>query len=151
MNSSLSLTLDAFYTETTVTFDAHYSEDVFILDGILQNENKQKVKEFLNLVRQQADCTWFAKVESQNFVPTAAGLASSASGLAALAGACNVALGLNLSAKDLSRLARRGSGSACRSILVVLLNGTKATLMKRRLLKIFQPIIGKTNWPCSLS
>ena len=61
MNSSLSLTLDAFYTETTVIFDAHYSEDVFILDGILQNENKQKVKEFLNLVRQQADCTWFAK------------------------------------------------------------------------------------------
>ena len=117
MNSSLSLTLDAFYTETTVTFDAHYSEDVFILDGILQNEKQtKKVKEFLNLVRQQADCTWFAKVESQNFVPTAAGLASSASGLAALAGACNVALGLNLSAKDLSRLARRGSGSACRSI-----------------------------------
>ncbi len=59
------------------------------------------------------------KVESQNFVPTAAGLASSASGLAALAGACNVALGLNLSAKDLSRLARRGSGSACRSIFLV--------------------------------
>lgn len=81
-----------------------------------KTKNKQKVKEFLNLVRQQADCTWFAKVESQNFVPTAAGLASSASGLAALAGACNVALGLNLSAKDLSRLARRGSGSACRSI-----------------------------------
>ena len=150
MNSSLSLTLDAFYTETTVTFDAHYSEDVFILDGTLQNENKQKVKEFLNLVRQQADCTWFAKVESQNFVPTAAGLASSASGLGCFSGACNVALGLNLSAKDLSRLARRGSGSACR-ILVVLLNGTKATLMKLRLLKIFQPIIGKTNWPCSLS
>ena len=136
MNSSLSLTLDAFYTETTVTFDAHYSEDVFILDGILQNEKQtKKVKEFLNLVRQQADCTWFAKVESQNFVPTAAGLASSASGLAALAGACNVALGLNLFA----------------AFLVVLLNGTKATLMKRRLLKIFQPIIGKTNWPCSLS
>lgn len=43
-------------------------------------------------------------------------MASSASGLVALAGACNVALGLNLSAKDLSRLARRGSGSACRSI-----------------------------------
>ncbi len=41
MNSSLSLTLDAFYTETTVTFDAHYSEDVFILDGILQKRKKQ--------------------------------------------------------------------------------------------------------------
>ncbi len=55
-------------------------------------------------------------MESQNFVPTAAGLASSASGLAALAGACSEALDLNLSEQALSRLARRGSGSACRSI-----------------------------------
>ena len=63
MNSSLSLTLDAFYTETTVTFDAHYSEDVFILNGILQNEKqKKKVKEFLNLVRQQAD--WYLVCKS---------------------------------------------------------------------------------------
>ena len=100
------------FTQKQLTFDAHYSEDVFILDGILQNEKQTKSQRILNLVRQQADCTWFAKVESQNFVPTAAGLASSASGLAC----CNVALGLNLSAKDLSRLARRGSGSACRSI-----------------------------------
>ena len=45
-------------------------------------------------------------------MPTAAGLASSASAYAALAGACNEALDLNLSDKDLSRLARRGSGSA---------------------------------------
>ena len=80
MNSSLSLTLDAFYTETTVIFDAHYSEDVFIFRWYLAKRKQTKVKEFLNLVRQQADCTWFAKVESQNFVPTAAGLASSASG-----------------------------------------------------------------------
>ncbi len=57
-----------------------------------------------------------AKVISQNFVPTAAGLASSASGLAALAGACNEALKLGLDDQALSRLARRGSGSACRSI-----------------------------------
>lgn len=64
----------------------------------------------------KADCPWYATVESQNFVPTAAGLASSASGLAALAGACSEALDLNLSEQELSRLARRGSGSACRSI-----------------------------------
>ncbi|WP_157035619.1 diphosphomevalonate decarboxylase, partial [Staphylococcus haemolyticus] len=57
-----------------------------------------------------------ALIESENFVPTAAGLASSASAYAALAGACNEALQLGLSDKDLSRLARRGSGSASRSI-----------------------------------
>jgi diphosphomevalonate decarboxylase len=51
-----------------------------------------------------------------NTVPTAAGLASSASGFAALAGAAAAAAGLDLSDRELSRLARRGSGSASRSI-----------------------------------
>ncbi|MHC5269137.1 diphosphomevalonate decarboxylase [Enterococcus sp. LJL98] len=117
MNNSLSLTLDAFYTETTVTFSKTLEKDTFYLDGVLQDEKStQKVQHFLNLVRTRAQKEWFATVESQNFVPTAAGLASSASGLAALAGACNAALQLNLSDEELSRLARRGSGSACRSI-----------------------------------
>lgn len=117
MNSSLSLTLDAFYTETSVIFDEELTEDIFYLDGIKQNTKQTaKVAKFLSLVRQQQDVSLFAKVDSKNFVPTAAGLASSASGLAALAGACSEALNLNLSPKDLSRLARRGSGSACRSI-----------------------------------
>lgn len=117
MNNSLSLTLDGFYTETSVIFAEEFSQDEFYLDGIKQNAAAtQKVSRFLSLVRQQADCSLYAKVTSKNFVPTAAGLASSASGLAALAGACNEALQMNLSEKDLSRLARRGSGSACRSI-----------------------------------
>lgn len=117
MNSSLSLTLDAFYTETSVMFDKELTEDIFYLDGIKQDSKQTaKVAKFLTLVRKQHNISLFAKVESKNFVPTAAGLASSASGLAALAGACNQALDLNLTKKDLSRLARRGSGSACRSI-----------------------------------
>ena len=64
-----------------------------------------------------------ARIESENYVPTAAGLASSS--YAALA-AANEALSLNLSDTDLSRLARRGSGSASRSILVDLPNGKRA-------------------------
>lgn len=117
MNNSLSLTLDAFYTETTVTFSKEFTTDTFYLDQILQDDKgTKKVSQFLDLVRNIAEIDLFATVESQNFVPTAAGLASSASGLAALAGACNTALKLNLSKTELSRLARRGSGSACRSI-----------------------------------
>ncbi|MGG5343179.1 diphosphomevalonate decarboxylase [Enterococcus sp. AZ192] len=117
MNNSLSLTLDAFYTETRVAFNENLTEDQFFLDGMIQ-ESKQtkKVTAFLDLIRQTYQVELFAKVDSQNFVPTAAGLASSASGLAALAGACAQALNLNLTDTDLSRLARRGSGSACRSI-----------------------------------
>ncbi|MBO0451768.1 diphosphomevalonate decarboxylase [Candidatus Enterococcus murrayae] len=117
MNNSLSLTLDAFYTETCVTFSEDITEDLFYLDHQLQDSKATlKVSRFLDLVRSKADCSLHAVVKSQNFVPTAAGLASSASGLAALAGAASAALNLTLSPEELSRLARRGSGSACRSI-----------------------------------
>ena len=70
----------------------------------------------MDIVRRLSGQTAFAKVESQNHVPTAAGLASSASAFAALAGAASTAAGLKLNRRDLSRLARRGSGSATRSI-----------------------------------
>ena len=117
MNNSLSLTLDAFYTETEVSFSEAYTEDQFYLDNQLQVEKAtKKISTFLDIVREKAGTKKKAKVISQNFVPTAAGLASSASGLAALAGACNEALKLGLDDQALSRLARRGSGSACRSI-----------------------------------
>ncbi|XTX95938.1 diphosphomevalonate decarboxylase [Enterococcus faecium] len=117
MNNSLSLTLDAFYTETEVIFSDSYMVDEFYLDGTLQDEKTtKKVSQFLDLFRKEAGLSLKASVISQNFVPTAAGLASSASGLAALAGACNTALKLGLDDLSLSRFARRGSGSACRSI-----------------------------------
>lgn len=116
-NNSLSLTLDAFYTDTKVTFDNHLEEDCLILDGKKQSDTVlKKVKVILDLVRERAGISNYALVESKNHVPTAAGLASSASGLAALAGAAVQSAGLRLSDQDLSRLARRGSGSACRSI-----------------------------------
>ncbi|HAQ3886213.1 TPA: diphosphomevalonate decarboxylase [Enterococcus faecium] len=117
MNNSLSLTLDAFYTETEVIFSDSYMVDEFYLDGTLQDEKAtKKVSQFLDLFRKEAGLSLKASVISQNFVPTAAGLASSASGLAALAGACNTALKFGLDDLSLSRFARRGSGSACRSI-----------------------------------
>lgn len=116
-NNSLSLTLDAFYTETQVTFDSDLTADELWIDSELQSgASLKKATTILDLVREIANCSWYAKVESINHVPTAAGLASSASGLAALAGASANALDLNLSESELSRLARRGSGSASRSI-----------------------------------
>ncbi|MER2063240.1 MAG: diphosphomevalonate decarboxylase [Alkalibacterium sp.] len=117
MNNSLSLTLDAFYTDTCVTFDDTLTSDELYLDDKLQDLTAlKKVKTVLDLVRKKAGITSKAKVMSYNHVPTAAGLASSASGLAALAGAASLAAGLDLSPVELSRLARRGSGSASRSI-----------------------------------
>ncbi|MBF9298138.1 diphosphomevalonate decarboxylase [Mammaliicoccus sciuri] len=117
MNNSLSVTLDKFYTETKVTFSPEYTKDILVLNGEEVNEEQsKKIYQFMNLVRERSHTSHYAYIESVNYVPTAAGLASSASAFAALAAACNEALNLNMSDKDLSRLARRGSGSASRSI-----------------------------------
>ncbi|WP_085055650.1 diphosphomevalonate decarboxylase [Staphylococcus haemolyticus] len=117
MNNSLSVTLDRFYTETRVTFDETLTEDQLILNGEAVNAKESaKIQRYMEMIRKEAGISEHALIESENFVPTAAGLASSASAYAALAGACNEALQLGLSDKDLSRLARRGSGSASRSI-----------------------------------
>ena len=117
MNNSLSVTLERFYTETRVTFDASLTEDQLILNKEAVNAKESaKIQRYMDMIRKEAGISTYALIESDNFVPTAAGLASSASAYAALAGACNEALDLNLSDKDLSRLARRGSGSASRSI-----------------------------------
>lgn len=116
-NNSLSLTLDAFFTDTKVTFDEALEADVLYIDEEEQDQKSlNKAKVILDIVREIAGFDTHAKIESKNFVPTAAGLASSASGLAALAGAASTAAGLELDEKELSRLARRGSGSASRSI-----------------------------------
>ncbi len=112
--SSVSLTLADFYTDTTVRFDATLNADTFTLDG--QPQQTTKVSAFLDHVRHMADMTTKAVVTSTNHVPTAAGLASSASAYAALALAASRAAGLTLSEPALSRLARRGSGSATRSV-----------------------------------
>lgn len=117
MNSSLSLTLDAFYTDTRVTFDENLDADILLIDDEIQDQKAvNKAKVILDIVREQAGISEFAEINSINHVPTAAGLASSASGMAALAGAASLAAGLELSRTELSRLARRGSGSASRSI-----------------------------------
>lgn len=114
---NLSLTLDQFYTQTSVTFNASLDKDQITIDGQpVTGKSGQRVHNFLSIVRQESGIDLNAEVKSTNHVPTAAGLASSASAFAALAAAASKAAGMHLSLTDLSRLARRGSGSACRSI-----------------------------------
>lgn len=117
MTSSLSLTLDAFYTDTKVTVDSNLSQDYFTLDGVAQSySDTQKVSKFVDLFRKLAGSQEHVYIESVNHVPTAAGLASSASAYSALACALNQAFNLNLDQRTLSTLARQGSGSASRSL-----------------------------------
>jgi diphosphomevalonate decarboxylase len=116
-NSSLSVTLDRLRTRTTVRFDPEMREDRFLLGRREQSEGPlRSVVEFLDEVRAIARIETHALVRSENNFQTASGLASSASGFAALAGAASLAVGLRLSPPALSRLARLGSGSACRSL-----------------------------------
>ena len=111
------MNLDGLSTQTQVTFDSSLESDELILNSApFQGPALRRVSGFLDLVRQMADLRLYARIESNNNFPMGAGIASSASAFAALALAASAAAGLGLSEKDLSRLARRGSGSACRSI-----------------------------------
>lgn len=115
--SSLSLTLNALYTDTRVTFSSDLTADEFYLNGDKKGPAEtEKISRFLDLFRHEANVQLKAKVESVNHVPTAAGLASSSSAFSALAAACRQALNLDMSDQELSTFARRGSGSATRSI-----------------------------------
>jgi diphosphomevalonate decarboxylase len=113
---SLSLTLDRLGTRTTVVFDDG-DRDRLVLGGApADSAATARVSAFLDRVRARAEIARRALVTTDNSVPTAAGLASSASGFAALALAATRAAGLELPAPELSALARIGSGSAARSI-----------------------------------
>ncbi len=113
---SLSITLEALHTRTSLRFDPALGADDVVLNGAHTSAHARKVTAFLDLFRTRAGISTPARVESTNDFPTGAGLASSASGFAALAVAADRALGLRLAPAGLSVLARRGSGSAARSI-----------------------------------
>lgn len=115
---SLSMTLDGLWTTTRVSFEPDLARDELQLDDQPAPEPaRQRASRFLDLVRQQSGRTERARVVSTNSFPTAAGLASSASGFCALAAAATRAAGIDLPAPDLADLTRRGSGSAPRSLL----------------------------------
>ena len=117
------MNLGGLYARTQVTFDAAIRCDELIeCDELILNGRAetgpalQRVSSFLERVRNMAGVQLPARVVSENNFPTGAGIASSAAAFAALALAATRALGLHLSEAQLSRLARLGSGSACRSI-----------------------------------
>ncbi len=114
---SISITLKELFTHTKVRFTAELDDDMFVLNGESSNiDRRSRIKDFLDLVREKSNIVNRAEIISENNFPTGSGLASSSSGFAALALASSRAAGLDLSREELSILARRGSGSAARSI-----------------------------------
>jgi diphosphomevalonate decarboxylase len=116
-NGNLSMNLDGLFTRTTVTFSASLKADSLRI-GVdpITGPGLERVSTFLDLVRQMAGINERAEVVSENNFPIGTGIASSASAFAALALAASKAAGITLTKRELSRLARRGSGSASRSI-----------------------------------
>jgi|SRR3989344_7154830 len=144
LNSSFSMNLSGATTTSTVEFSKKYTQDVIEFvsachaelvsaskkvyrsrnefgmtvarDEKFSLEEKQRMSKHLDVIREKAKVSLKAKVVTKNSFPKGTGAAASASGFAALTMAVTTALGLSLSEKELTILARIGSGSACRSI-----------------------------------
>ena len=111
-NGSISMNLDGLFTRTTVTFsDSLKADNLRIGNRPMTGPGLERVNTFLDVVRDLAGVNEHAEVSSENNFPSGAGIASSAAAFAALALAASRAAGIVLTQRELSRLARRGSGS----------------------------------------
>ncbi|KAF8246424.1 diphosphomevalonate decarboxylase [Wilcoxina mikolae CBS 423.85] len=129
-NSSLSVTLSQsdLRTHTTAACSPSFTTDALILNGESQDVSgarQQACFRSLRALRASLEAanpalpklsSYPLTIVSENNFPTAAGLASSAAGFAALVRAIADLYELPHSPTDLSRIARQGSGSACRSL-----------------------------------
>lgn len=121
-NGSISMILDSLQTVTTVEFQKELNRDQIIIGGEVEDGEASRAIKHLDRIRELArqknliSQDIFAKVVSENNFPKSTGLSSSGSGFAALTLAASKAIGLDLSEKELSILARQGSGTACRCV-----------------------------------
>ncbi len=127
-NSSLSAAIAGLGSYTTVEFNEAFKQDRFILNKCVVDV-PSRVAKVLDKMRDVANTNLKVRIQSANNFPTAAGLASSASGFAALTLAVNNALQLKYTPRELSAVARLGSGSACRSVFNGFVFWNKGTLV----------------------
>jgi diphosphomevalonate decarboxylase len=117
MNPSISMNLDGLYAETTVAWLPELASDALMLNDAEQTGDAlARVVTHLDALRVRLGMSSRAQVTSRNNFPTGAGVASSAAAFAALTVAGVAASGLHLSERELTTLARLGSGSAARSV-----------------------------------
>ncbi|MFY0596728.1 MAG: diphosphomevalonate decarboxylase [Cognatishimia sp.] len=116
LNSSLSISLADWGSHTQVA-PSDTGQDQVSLNGealALDTSFASKALNFVDLFRGNNETP--LNITTKNTIPTAAGLASSASGFAALTRALCGCFGLDLSEAEMSLIARLGSGSASRSL-----------------------------------
>jgi diphosphomevalonate decarboxylase len=117
LNDSISMTLSEAVTTTTVAWDEHLDHDEVYFDGErITDARADRISRHLDRVRTH----WYrmgARVATRSSFPYGTGVASSASGFAALSTAAIAAFGEGMpDERELTRWARLGSGSASRSI-----------------------------------
>ena len=113
--SSISITIDTLFSTAKVSFDSSLKKDLWVLNDIEQ-ESLGQIKPTINYLKSFKSVKEFCVIESINNFPTAAGLASSASGVASIVIAINELFNIQLSEKELINAAILGSGSAPRSL-----------------------------------
>lgn len=159
-NSSISVTLDQAHlrTLTTVSTSPKYTKSRLLLNGNEEALDKPRliaVLQTLKDLRKQVETQdsslpkfseWELLIVSENNFPTAAGLASSAAGLAAFVSGIAKLYQLPQSASEISKIARQGSGSACRSLFggfVAWEMGTEADGSDSKAVEVAP----KSHWP----
>jgi diphosphomevalonate decarboxylase len=113
---SIGLCLEALTTKTSVERSNTRVLSVQIDGKAAGHDALRRVQEYLDLWRREGLIEGQFHIDSSNNFPTASGLASSSGGFAALAMALSAFAPRKLRTAELSRWARRGSGSAARSI-----------------------------------
>ena len=142
---SISLTLDGLWVDASCTFGAGPTDECLI-DGIRDaGADAARVLRFVDLVRNEAGITDRALVQTTSGVPKGVGLASSAAAFASLAVAVSRAAGMHLEPPALSALARRGSGSAARSIFGGFVEWHRGERPDGRD-SIAEPILAPSDW-----
>lgn len=142
---SISVTLQSLSTRTRVRFDPDLASDSVTLNGAGEPRTAARVSACLDALRARAGSGLFAQVETRNDFPTGAGLASSASGFAALVVAAAAALDLDLPRDELSRIARASSGSAARSLY-----GGFVEMPLAEDEETARPLLSPREWPLSV-
>lgn len=123
INPSISMTLTECVSETTVeALETPGTDELWLAgsSGVLEpapSSFASRAKAHLETLRRELDFAGSFRVATRNRFPSSAGLASSASGFAALTVGVVRALGRDVAPQRLSALARlSGSGSASRSV-----------------------------------
>lgn len=117
VNGSLSMNLDGLFTETSVTWHDSEGQDTLTLNGSEADEaTLARVQRHMTMLRERLGVKGYGAVVSANNFPMGVGIASSAASFAALTVAAVRAMGVTLEERELTRLARIGSGSASRSV-----------------------------------